>query len=646
MKLFEPVQIRKMKIRNRILMAPMHSNLGYQGSRGRTFFEERAKGGVGAIIGYGVPPDLFAKDDAWPDKERRKRFLGGLKNLTVSIQGYGAKIGVQLWYGNRFPAVLKGNFVAGDWIAPAARIENVPAHMATDVGVKMREISQAEIRELLDTYGVAAREIKENGFDFVEIHGAHSYLLSQFFDREDNTRTDGYGGDLAGRMRLGCDCVRRVREEVGEDFPIFFRFPAEDRRPDGITDQDTEAYAQALEEAGVDVLNVSVGCRRDRRGMKYNITPPYDRSYGTYVDLAEAIKQKVNIKVAAVGRINNKKMCEEILGSEKADLITVGRQLVADPEWPNKLASGKENDIRPCIGCCECVDLAIAEQQLRCTVNPRAGREVEFPEDPAKEKKKVVILGGGPAGLEAAATAGSRGHDVILLEKYGKLGGQLNFASVPPHKEKLKSLSQYLEGNAKAGGADIRLNENLSASGIEAMDADVVVLAMGAVPLIPSIPGKDLDNVTDAFEVLAGARELGEKVIVIGGGMIGLEVAEFAASKGRDVTIVEMLAELAQDVNETARVAILKRLDVLGVRVLKSAEVTEIMKDGVRIIESGEPGGLTGESIVLACGMVSNEDKEDLFESEKREVLSIGDCFEVKGLRSAISGGFKIGYKI
>jgi 2,4-dienoyl-CoA reductase-like NADH-dependent reductase (Old Yellow Enzyme family) len=375
MKLFDSVKVRGMVLRNRILMAPMLTNLGYKSKRGRAYFAARAKGGIGAIVAYGIPPDLLINAQAWEQKDQRQSFIEGIRELTEEVHNLGAKIGIQLWHGNRFPAIIGGNFDRGEWVAPSARIEGNPPHSMVSVSARLREMTIQEIESLIQSYSRAAAQAKEAGFDFVEFHGAHSYLANQFFSPADNHRTDKYGGNLAGRMRFGIDCIQAIRGAVGEDYPIFYRFPAEEARPGGITLSESIEYAVELEKAGVDVLNVSIGTATDRRGTGYYITPPYDQPAGTYVHLAGAIKRRVNILVAAVGRINSPGLAESILTEGKADLITIGRQLIADPEWPNKVADGEVEDIRPCLSCCECAELATTGKESQCAVNPMAGKE-------------------------------------------------------------------------------------------------------------------------------------------------------------------------------------------------------------------------------------------------------------------------------
>jgi len=644
MKLFESVMIRGMVLRNRILMAPMLSNLGYKSKRGKAYFSARARGGVGAIVAYGIPPDFFIKDEAWGNKEGRKLFLEGTRMLTDEIHNLETKIGVQLWHANRFPAVVKGNFDGGEWVAPSARIEGSPPHAMVPTSAHLREMTIEEIESLIKTFGKAAAQAKEVGFDFVEIHGAHSYLANQFFSPADNHRTDQYGGNLAGRMGFGIECVKAMRKALGENFPIFFRFPAEETKPGGITLPDSIEYAVELEKAGVDVLNVSIGTSNDKRGMGYYITPPYDRPTGTYVHLAEAIKHRVGIFVAAVGRINNPGLAETILCENKSDLVTMGRQLIADPEWPNKVMNGGVDDIRPCISCCECTELVMTGRQLRCAVNPVAGREVEYDMQPSK-KKKIIIIGGGPAGMETAAISASKGHKVVLLEKGDRLGGQLLLSGATPYKDTHAHLTKYLIRQVERSGVEVRLGCDVDINYIQKENPDVVIVAAGAVPVIPAIPGIKQKNVVTALDVISGRSEVGEKVIVVGGGMVGLETAEFLSTMGKEVTLFEMLEEVGQDTIPVLKEAIKERLNQADVKIKTNIEVVEITSKGVKLKDGDKITSFEGSSVVLACGMRSSNDLKGQLEKVIKEIYTIGDCVKPRRIRQAIEEGLQAGYE-
>lgn len=647
MQLFSPIQIRGMSLRNRILMAPMLTNFGYGSSRGIAFLEARAKGGVGGIIAYGIPPDLMVYEKAWKTKERKDAFIEGIKKLTKQIHQHQTKVGVQLWHGNRYPAVIKGNFEAGEWVAPSSRIEGFPPHMAVVPSAHLREMTIQEIEALIQTYGKAAAKAKEVGFDFVEFHGAHSYLANQFFSPADNHRMDLYGGNLNSRMRFGIECIKAIREAVGEDYPIFYRFPAEESRPGGITLSDSFEYAAELKIVGVDVLNVSIGTSNDKRGVHYYITPPHDRPAGTYVHFAEVIKRRVSILVSAVGRISSPALAESIIEDKQADLVTVGRQLIADPEWPNKIFKGEVEDIRPCLSCCECEQSATSGRESRCAVNAMVGKEKEYTMQPAAKKKKVVVIGGGPAGMEAATTASLRGHKVILFEKENKLGGQLLVSCIPPYKEAHAHLNKYLMRQLNKSGAEVRLGWDTEIASVKNENPDTVVLAIGASPTLPTITGVEKPNVISALEVLCGKKEAGEKAIIIGGGMIGLETAEWLSTMGKKVIVLEMLEEVGQDAILVLAEALKERLKKARVEIKVKAQAIEITSFGVRVKEGEKEIFCEGDSVILACGMKATKDMINNFMGKGfKEIYSVGDCVEPRRIRFAIEEGFCIGHKI
>jgi 2,4-dienoyl-CoA reductase-like NADH-dependent reductase (Old Yellow Enzyme family)/thioredoxin reductase len=643
MKLFSPIKIRDMELQNRIVMAPMLTNLGYKSRRGRAYFAARAKGGVGAIVAYGIPPELLTRDEAWGSNRKRELFIDGIKLLTDEIHGLDTKIGVQLWYGNRFPAVLGGDFNRGEWIAPSPRREGSLQHMLVTPNAYLREITVQEIRSLVKLFGSAAFEAKDAGFDFVEFHGAHSYLANQFFSPADNHRTDNYGGDFSGRKNFGVECIRAMREAVGDKYPIFFRFPAVEERPGGISLVESKEYAVELENAGVDVLNVSIGTSTDRRGTEYFITPPYDQPPCTYAHLAEAVKGGVTVHVAAVGRIKTPLLAETILQENKADLVSIGRPLIADPEWPRKASRGEIDAIRPCIGCCECAVLATTGNEVRCAVNPLAGRELEYHVLPPAARKKVVVIGGGLAGMETAATAAARGHKTVLFEKNEKLGGQLLYSAASPYKEEHAHLIKYHMRRLEKSGVEVRLACEADLGRIRKENPDAVVIAAGAIPLLPSIPGITQENVCIALDVFLGRTELGGKVVVIGGGMIGLEAAELISVMGREVTIIEMLEEVGKDTISLLARAAVERLQRAGVMIETETEAVEITPRGVTGRKGNEVSIFEADSIVVACGMRSQNEMLDGITRLNKDLHVVGDCATPRRIRYAIEEGFLAG---
>ena len=366
MKLFEPVRIRGMELKNRVIMPAMHLNLGFLGKRAVAFYEERAKGGVGCITTAAITPDPFISDDPWEGKGTAASFVAKLRDtLAPAVHRHGAKIGVQLWTGNMYPAGMWGGYnlgadqITGDWVAPSARDW-------------MRALTNGEIKVIIGNLAHAAVKIQEAGFDFVDFNLAHAYLPNQFFSPIYNRRTDEYGGDLMRRMRFGIDLIASARQRLGEDFPIEVRLGAREYRQEGITIEDSVRFAGELVKAGADIISVSVA------DPFPHICPFGDEPVGTYVPLAEAIKNSVNTLVVGVGRINTLEAAEEVLFRGKIDLIGIGRQLIADPHWVKKVSEGRSEDIVSCLSCNICCDAVTAGRSaVRCAVNPRVGKEFE-----------------------------------------------------------------------------------------------------------------------------------------------------------------------------------------------------------------------------------------------------------------------------
>jgi len=420
MKLLEPITIRGVEFKNRMVMAPMLVGIGIRNARANAYYLERARGGVGTIIMAGTSVDVFATDEAWGKAGGVDAFLDGVRHVTENIHQCSTRVGIQLWHGNVFPAG-RGNLqdTRGAPVGPSATRER-------------RELTIPEIETIISRFAQASANARKAGYDFIEVHGAHGYLACQFFSPATNQRTDHYGGDLAGRMRFGTACVSAIRSAVGDDFPIFYRLGAWEDIPDGITGDDSTRFAVELEKAGADVIDVSLGAMT---GQRLTTSPGPEHPEGTLVPFAETIKRNVNIPVIAVGRFRTPEVAESVLEQGKADMIAIGRQLIADPHWPEKATTGRADDIVPCISCNTCFEpVRQPGTMLRCSVNALAGKEAELKIELAQRAKRVMVVGGGPGGMEAARVAAQRGHEVTLYERQSELGGQLIPASIPPYR--------------------------------------------------------------------------------------------------------------------------------------------------------------------------------------------------------------------
>ncbi|MBA7481383.1 NADH oxidase [subsurface metagenome] len=495
-----------------------------------------------------------------------------------------------------------------------------------------------EIDEIVEQFSEGARRAKIAGFDAVNILGACGFLVNQFLSPLYNKRTDEYGGSWENRIRFAWRIVRRIKEKLGEDFPVIFGLPADEFAEGGITLEESLIIAQKLEQAGVDAFRTQ---RASMESHEY-ITAPPCIPRGFMVAHAQALKGVLKkAKVWVEGRINPE-LAEEILQANKADLIGFGRAFLADPEWPQKVANGRSGDIRKCLACNRCIERMFMNLHIRCTLNAALGKEKEYRLVPAEKAKKVVIVGGGAAGMEAARVAALRGHKVTLFEKNNKLGGQLNLACIAPYKEEMRNAIEYLTHQVKKLAVDIRLGEEVTAGKIEAMKPQVVIVATGAMPLVPKIPGVSKKNVVLAWDVLSSRREVGDRVVVAGGGMVGCEVAELLVSKGKKVTILEMLPDIACDVEPYARIFLMERFDKYGIKILIKAKLEEITDNGVIYSENSAKKTIEADTVVLALGAVLNRDLAVAMEGKVPEVHSVGDCAKPGKLLEAIHAGFHV----
>jgi 2,4-dienoyl-CoA reductase-like NADH-dependent reductase (Old Yellow Enzyme family)/thioredoxin reductase len=639
--LFTPLKIGNMELPNRIVMLPMTT--GYcetdetVGDRFIDFFAERAKGGAGLIIipfspiaaGAPVEPGMF--DD---------RFLPGVKRLTTAIRAHGAKSACQLI--TSYHVIFRDNLseVVGPSPILNQILRTVPRVVTTD-----------EIRFIVTEYGKAARRVREGGFDAVEILVGGGYLLNRFLSPTGNLRDDKYGGSLENRMRILLEILASMQKAVGDDFPIGVRLNVEEQMPGGHTVEDSKIVAWFLEKAGVRLINCYTGWHESTIPT---VAPSLPK--GAFAHLAAAIRSAVDIPVIAANRINDPFIAEKILAAGQADLVGMGRALLADPELPAKAKTGRVDEIVPCIACSRCLGEILSIYKTWgvgagtfCTVNPLAGREGSYRLKPAAIPKKVFIVGGGPAGLEAARTAAARGHKVTLFEKEAATGGWLRVGCLPPHKEEILTLAESLAVRAKKAGAEIRLHCEADPQTVAAGKPDVLVLAVGASPLVPSIPGVEAAHCVLAEDVLTGKKTVSGSVIVIGGGLVGCETAEFLVEKGggvATVTVVEMLDRMAATISPTYRPFFLARLKQIGIRMETKTVVEEITEKGVKVNRKGDPAFIEGDFVVLAVGLKSDPSLPEKFRSAAPEVFSIGDCVEPRMIKEAIEEGFAVGMKI
>ncbi len=633
-RLFQPGTIGKLTTANRIAMAPMVTHFaegGMVSNRMIGYYAERAKGGAGLVILEASYPRKVGhpgRVHIWGDQ-----FIPGLKRLTAEIHRFGGKVAIEI-------NPSRGRVDEADPISASP----VP-HPVT--GRVPRALTVEEIRALEEDFGRSVARAREAGFDAVMIHAGTGYLISEFLSPRINLRKDAYGGDVRGRARIGVEMVQEAKKQGGKEYPIIMRVAASERVEGGVALEDVQEACRLAEEAGVDAIDVVSGVAETPEWVVPSLYfPP-----GCNVSLAEAIKKKISIPVMVAGRINDPAQAEEILEGEKADFIVMGRALVADPYFSAKAKEGKTNEIRKCIGCLRCIESFSAHLPLLCALNPRVGKERD-PEPKRARAKKVVIIGGGPAGLQAAVTAAGNGHRVILIEKEGDLGGQVKLASLPPGKGEINNVLAYFSGQLALRKNEIQvIREEATPSRVKGLKPDAVIAAVGSAPLVPKIPGieEGLKNkkVITGRELLSGKEKVGKRTVVIGGGMIGCELALFLAEKGHGVALIEILPELAMDAFSHIRKVLVEQMKRKGVRVYTGVKKERIGKEGMEIVDSGgEKLLLEADTIVLSAGAVPDSTLSRSFQGTAPEFYEAGDCREARRILEAIHGGDEAARKL
>jgi 2,4-dienoyl-CoA reductase (NADPH2) len=700
--LLAPGRIGSLETRNRIVMCPMGSNLaepsGHVGERLKRYYEERAAGGVGLIIvgvgavafpaGACIPNQVAISDDS---------FLPGLRDLTDRLHARGAKVAIQLQHSGK---VATQDMAAGRplWVPSIVppkmgdlfndltpeEIGGVTAYL-TKPGAKVEfhELTLEDVHEGVETFADAADRAQRAGFDGVEIHAAHGYLISSFLSPATNRREDRYGGSLENRARLLVEVIRGVRRRVGEGFPVWCRLDAKEfRTENGITVEDARRTAELAEAAGIDAIHVSAYAD-PMSGVGFTEAPLVHEPCG-YVGLAEGIKRRVRVPVIAVGRIEPEE-ADRILKAGRADFVGMGRKLLADPELPKKLAESRPEDIRPCIYCYTCVGQIYLNQRVRCAVNPATGREADFEIEPAGTPRRVLVAGGGPAGMEAARVAALRGHDVTLCEKDPRLGGTVLLSSLV--YEANGALARYLEAQVRKLPIDLRLGQEVTPSLVRELRPDVVLVAVGAGRDAPSIPGADRAHVLSGDDlrslVLGRARRaeklslrqravvglgellgvsqrpsttrtlsrrwmpLGKRVAVIGGGLVGVELAEFLSERGREVTILEESGTLAVEMALPRRWRALHSLRQRGVSLITGARVEQITDEGIDYTRAqGERYGLPADAVIVATGARPDRELAEALADLGPEVYRVGDCGGVGYIEGAILDAARVARSI
>ncbi len=662
--LFRSIKINHLELKNRICMPAMHMNMAANfevTDQLVDFYAERARGGVGIIaVGYATVDEYSG--NVTNIGAHKDEFIPGLKRLARAIQENGARAVVQINHAGRynFSFFLDGKQA----VAPSA----VPSRMTRETP---RELTIDEIGEVVDSFARAAARVKEAGYDGVEVLSGTGYLISEFLSPFTNKREDDYGGSFENRMRFGLEVMQGIRQEVGDDFPIIVRMNGNDFMPGGNGRKDLQEYARRLVQVGVDALNINVGWHEARVPQIVTAVPR-----GVFGYLAKGIKELVDVPVISGHRINDPDTAREMIADGLCDMVAMGRALIADPFLPEKAKAGYEKGIVHCIACAQgCFDNLFKLKPVECLCNPKAGHEKETAVEKTKAPKKVMVVGGGAAGMSAALAAREKGHNVTLYEKDNCLGGQLYLASAPPGREEFAELAKDLEHQVARSAIRVVLDQSVDEALIDHEKPDAVILTTGALPIKPPIPGVELSHVVQAWDVLQGKALTGRRVVIIGGGAVGVETALFLAEKGtlsppalkfllinraedpedlyelatrgtKDIVVIEMIGKMGKDIGKTTRWGILQDLSRNKIKTRTTAKALEITETCVKVEKDGKIEEIPADTVVLAAGAASYNPLQEFVNKKGIPCQVIGDAARVALAFDAVHQGFAAGREI
>lgn len=635
-KLFEKGRIGKLTLKNRIVMPAMGTGFASSGGEASDeiirYYEERAAGGCGLIIteitriddetGVGMGCQLSTT---------KATHIQRLVKLADTVHRHDTRIFLQLHHpGRQTPGRLLGG---RQIVAPSA------VTCAT-IGEEPRALTTEECETLVKEFIRGAVIAKTAGIDGVELHAAHGYLIGQFLSPTTNHRTDKYGGDFEGRMRFLTEIIRGIQAMVGPDYPISVRLDGDEFVEGGLKLDDAIQMARYLEGLGVACLNVSCGTYESG----YTIIEPNGFAEGWKKHLAKGVRDSVAIPVIAVNTIRHAPVAEQMLEEGVCDFVATGRLFLTDSRWPEKAKAGQETLTRKCLACLYCFKVANMGRPIACTINPVLGRETLYNDDTLKKDgdgRAVAVIGGGPAGMQAAGVLARRGFAPVLFEASDALGGAMNQADKPPHKEMISEFIETQKAELEALGVEVRLNTEATVEAVKALHPYGVMLATGGTPIVPRVPGVDGGNVYAYTQVLDGSVNLsGKKIAVIGGGVTGLETAEFLCADNQ-VTVVEMLDDVGTALYDSAKAVLLKRLTDAGTAILTGKTLTAIAADTVTLAATGteEASTLDADAVVLALGVRPNQDGLPAFEAAFDKVTRIGDCGACGTIAEALREG-------
>jgi 2,4-dienoyl-CoA reductase-like NADH-dependent reductase (Old Yellow Enzyme family)/thioredoxin reductase len=635
--LFTPFQIKNLTLKNRIVLPPLASFLIEKGGaitdRAVEHYRRRAGGGPAMVImeACAVSPEgVVSENQARIDSDR---LLKGLSRIAEAIKSEGAVPAIQIHHAGRQTSakVIKRLPLAPSPLpCPAIRGDVAP-------------LTDEQIQELVNKFADAAVRSREAGFELLEIHGAHGYLINQFLSRYSNIREDGYGGDIAGRSRFAIDIIEAIRKRLGSAFPISFKISAQEFVPNGLTVEESIDILKLLITAGIDAIQVSAG----NDSTPEWICQPMFMQKACLAESAAAIKKALQIPVMAVGRINDPWTADNIIAQKMADLVCIGRGLMADPEMPIKAQEGRFDEIRTCIACNTCMQSIYRKGRLECLVNPALGREQEMQIVSTTQPKKVMVIGGGPGGLNAAWVAAKRGHEVHLYERQTYLGGQLVPGSKTAYKKEMQSLIHFQKRQAELNGVICHMGQEATVQTVQKEDPDVVILATGSKPVLPQVEGIDAASVVTFDVVLDGEVQDKKSTVVVGGGATGCEVAYHLSETGSPVTIVELLPKIGGELEAVTKKLLVRKLKENTVRILTEHRLLRVGKNS--IVVAGPDGIehiIEAERVVVAIGIRPDDTIHRQIKSLGYETHVIGDCLEPRTAKTAIYEGAKLGRSI